>query len=63
MELSAVRARHFVFGGREDSRWEDTRSWGTAKRLLTEDLDGFVPPTEPNASRLRQALEDFGVGA
>jgi hypothetical protein len=35
---------------------------GHGEPRLTEDLDVFVEPTALNASKLRQALEDFGFG-
>jgi hypothetical protein len=53
--LIARRVRFVLVGGHAVAAHGEPR--------LTEDLDVFVDPTAPNASRLRLALEDFGFGA
>lgn len=52
--LIARRVRFVLVGGHAVA--------GHGEPRLTEDLDVFVEPTAANASRLRQALADFGFG-
>ncbi len=52
--LIARRVRFMLVGGHAVA--------GHGEPRLTEDLDVFVEPTALNASKLRQALEDFGFG-
>ncbi len=53
--LIAHRVRFVLIGGHAVA--------GHGEPRLTEDLDVFVDPTVANATRLREALVDFGFGA
>ena len=53
--LIARRVRFVLVGGHAVA--------GHGQARLTEDLDVFVEPTLANATRLRDALVDFGFGA